>query len=98
MPDVFFLTPRFARLATTLVIAAGLALATQTGAPAQSVVVFVNGEPITALDVDQRIKLVEVSSHKVPTRQEALDELIDEKLKVQIGKRYGLDVPDKDDQ
>jgi peptidyl-prolyl cis-trans isomerase SurA len=60
------------------------------------VVVFVNGEPITALDVDQRIKLTEISTHKVPSRQEALDELINEKLKVQVGKRYGLDIPDKD--
>jgi len=73
-----------------------LAAAMHCSASAQTVVVFVNGEPITALDVDQRIKLIEVSTHKAPARQEALDELIDEKLKVQIGKRYGLDVPDKD--
>jgi peptidyl-prolyl cis-trans isomerase SurA len=96
MPDLSFPTRRFARLAATLVCAVGLAVAAQTGARAQNVVVFVNGEPITALDVDQRIKLVEISTHKAPSRQEALDELIDEKLKVQIGKRYGLEVPEKD--
>jgi peptidyl-prolyl cis-trans isomerase SurA len=95
MPDVSFSTRWLRRLAAALVIAFGVAMATQS-ARAQTVVVFVNGEPITALDVDQRIKLIEVSTKKVPSRQEALDELIDEKLKVQIGKRYGLDVPEKD--
>ena len=96
MPDVSAFTHRFSRMAATLAIAIGLAIAAHCGASAQTVVVFVNGEPITALDVDQRIKLIEVSTHKAPSRQEALDELIDEKLKVQIGKRYGLDIPDKD--
>jgi len=96
MPDVRFSTRRFHRWAAAAALALGLAFAGQSGAYAQSVVVFVNGEPITALDVDQRIKLVEVSTHKAPSRQEALEELIDEKLKVQVGKRYGLEVPDKD--
>jgi peptidyl-prolyl cis-trans isomerase SurA len=95
MPDVSVSTPWLRRFSAALVIAFGLALAPQS-ARAQTVVVFVNGEPITALDVDQRIKLIEISTKKSPSRQEALDELIDEKLKVQIGKRYGLDVPEKD--
>ncbi len=96
MPQAFVFACRWRRLAAAAVLAIGWALAGPSGAHAQTVVVFVNGEPITALDVDQRIKLIEVSSHKTPSRQEALDELIDEKLKVQIGKRYGLDIPDKD--
>jgi peptidyl-prolyl cis-trans isomerase SurA len=96
MPDVLASTRRLRRLAAAVVLAMGLAVAAQSGAPASTVVVFVNGEPITVLDVDQRVKLIEVSTHKAPARQEALDELIDEKLKVQVGKRYGLDVPDKE--
>jgi peptidyl-prolyl cis-trans isomerase SurA len=96
MPDVSASKHCFSRLAATLVIALGLAVAAHCGASAQTVLVFVNGEPITSLDVDQRIKLIQVSTQKVPSRQEALDELIDEKLKVQIGKRYGLDIPEKD--
>jgi len=96
MPDFSDSTRCFRHLAATFVMAVGLTVAAQTGAFAQTVVVFVNGEPITALDVDQRIKLIEVSTHKTASRQEALDELIDEKLKVQIGKRYGLEIPDKD--
>jgi peptidyl-prolyl cis-trans isomerase SurA len=96
MPEVSASTHRFRRWTATLVMAVGLAAATQFAASAQTVVVFVNGEPITALDVDQRIKLIEISTHKPPSRQEALDELIDDKLKVQIGKRYGLEIPEKD--
>lgn len=96
MPDFSASTHWFRRLAATLVTTVGLAAAMHCSASAQTVVVFVNGEPITALDVDQRVKLTEVSTHKAPSRQEALDELIDEKLKVQVGKRYGLEVSDKD--
>jgi peptidyl-prolyl cis-trans isomerase SurA len=96
MPDICLSPQRLRRLSAALAIAFGLALAIHTGARAQTVAVFVNGEPITSLDIDQRIKLIEVSTHKQPSRQEALDELIDEKLKVQIGKRYGLDVPEKE--
>ena len=63
---------------------------------AQQAVVLVNGEPITALDVTQRAKLMEISTRKAPTRQEALDELIDEKLKLQIARRYKLDITTKE--
>jgi len=81
-----------------LAAALGLALlaASQAPAHAQKVAVFVNGEPITVLDVDQRIKLTEISTHKAPSRQEALNELIDEKLKIQVGKRYAFEIPDKE--
>jgi peptidyl-prolyl cis-trans isomerase SurA len=96
MPDAFFPTNRGRRFAAAVVLAIGLVLAAQSAGRAQTVVVFVNGEPITALDVEQRMKLIELSLRKVPARQEALDELIDEKLKLQVGKRYGLEVPDKD--
>jgi peptidyl-prolyl cis-trans isomerase SurA len=61
-------------------------------AAAQQVVALVNGEPITALDVTQRSKLIQVSTHKTPPRQEVLDELIDEKLKLHVARRYKLDI------
>jgi peptidyl-prolyl cis-trans isomerase SurA len=65
-------------------------------ARAQQVVALVNGEPITALDVSQRAKLIEISNRKAPTRQEALEELIDEKLKLHIARRYKLDISEKE--
>jgi peptidyl-prolyl cis-trans isomerase SurA len=79
--------------AALVVIAAAI-----SGAQAQNVVAFVNGEPITALDIDQRSKLSEVSSptHKAPPRQEVLDELINEKLQIREGKRWGIDPSDAD--
>ncbi len=75
--------------ATFLMFAAAIAA---TSAGAQQIVVIVNGEPITALDVDQRSKLSQLSTHKVPPRQEVLDELINEKLKLREAKKFGLDV------
>src|SRR5262245_60006061 len=65
-------------------------------AAAQNVVLLVNGEPITAYDIDQRSKFHTLVSHKTPPRQEVINELIDEKLKVQVGKRYQLEIGDKD--
>jgi peptidyl-prolyl cis-trans isomerase SurA len=63
------------------------------GSPAlaQSVAVMVNGEPITNYDIEQRIKLTQLSSQKVPSRQEVLDELINEKVKIKEGKKYSVD-------
>jgi peptidyl-prolyl cis-trans isomerase SurA len=63
-----------------------------TTANAQQIVVIVNGEPITALDIDQRSKLTQLSTHKVPPRQEVLDELINEKLKLREAKKFGLEI------
>src|SRR5689334_9613189 len=60
-------------------------------AQAQTVVVMVNGEPITDLDIESRIKFDFVSSHKQPSRQEAINELIDEKIKIKEAKKFGVD-------
>ena len=49
--------------ATIFVFAASMPA---TIARAQQIVVIVNGEPITALDIDQRSKLSQLSTHKVP--------------------------------
>jgi peptidyl-prolyl cis-trans isomerase SurA len=57
---------------------------------AQSVVVMVNGEPITTFDVEQRSRLIQISTHKTPARQQVIDELIDEKVKVKEAKKYGV--------
>jgi peptidyl-prolyl cis-trans isomerase SurA len=61
---------------------------------AQQVVVVVNGEPVTALDIEQRSKLDQLSTHKTPARQEVLDELISDVLKVKEAKKWGLEISD----
>lgn len=58
---------------------------------AQTVAVMVNGEPITNYDIDQRTKLNFLTTHKAAGRQQILDELIDEKVKIKEGKKYGVD-------
>jgi peptidyl-prolyl cis-trans isomerase SurA len=84
-----FTTFRRLWAATLLALSAGVAA---TGAHAQQTVVIVNGEPISALDIEQRSKLIQVSTPKAPSRQEVLDELINEKLKVREAKRWGVDI------
>ena len=60
------------------------------------VVVIVGGEPITEVDIHQRSRLMELSTQKKPLRQEVLDDLIDDKLKVQLSKRYIAEVPKRE--
>jgi peptidyl-prolyl cis-trans isomerase SurA len=76
-------------------LAALLLLAYQAPARAQ-IVALVNGEPITALDIAQRTRLIQLSTQKAPGRQEVLDELIDDKLKVHLAKRYIADIPKRE--
>jgi peptidyl-prolyl cis-trans isomerase SurA len=60
--------------------------------PAQAQhVILVNGDPITAFDISQRSKLIQLTANKTPTRQDVVDELIDEKLKIQLLKRYSIE-------
>ncbi len=52
---------------------------------------MVNGEPITNYDIDQRSKLDFLTTHKKAERQQVIDELIDEKVKIKEGKKFGVD-------
>jgi peptidyl-prolyl cis-trans isomerase SurA len=61
-------------------------------AVAQQVVARVNGDPITAIEVEQRTKLIQASTKKTPSRQEVIEELVDEQLKLQTAQRYKLDI------
>jgi peptidyl-prolyl cis-trans isomerase SurA len=63
---------------------------------AQSVAVMVNGEPITNYDIEQRSKLNFLTTHKQMTRQEVINELIDEKVKIKEAKRFGVDPTSSD--
>jgi peptidyl-prolyl cis-trans isomerase SurA len=57
---------------------------------------MVNGEPITDYDIEQRSKLDFISTHKQPTRQEVLDELIDDKVKIKEAKQFSVDPSSSD--
>ena len=78
-------------------LAAAAVLAFAATARAQEeVVVLVNGEPITSLDIQQRSKFMELSTHKPPTRQEAIDSLVDQILELREAKRYDIVPTDAD--
>lgn len=74
-------------------IAAAAMVVISAGSPAyaQSVAVMVNGEPITQMDIDQRMKLNALSGVKDNSRQTVLDELINEKVKIKEGKKFSVD-------
>jgi peptidyl-prolyl cis-trans isomerase SurA len=76
-----------------LTAAAALAIALLVPAVARAqVVVVANGSPITEFDIQQRTKLIATSTHKAPTRQEVINELIDDRIKIAKAKMYGLAV------
>ena len=83
-----------ARLAAAAIVAAVVAF--PQAASAQHVAVIVNGAPITTYDIEQRIRFTTLASHKTASRQDVIQELIDEKLKVQIAERYKLEITDAD--
>ena len=78
-------------------LAAGLLLiACASPLRAQSVAVMVNGDPITNYDIEQRSKLDFLTSHKPAVRQDVINELIDEKVKIKEAKQFGVDPTSSD--
>jgi peptidyl-prolyl cis-trans isomerase SurA len=65
-------------------------------ANAQQIVVVVNGDPITSYDVSQRQLMHSLIERKPISPKDALEELIDERLKIQQAFRLKLDVDQKD--
>lgn len=82
---------RMARVAAAAGVALAAVSAAATPSRAQSVVLMVNGEPITNFDIDQRGKLDALSTHKMPSRDQVINELIDDKVKIKEAKKYGID-------
>jgi peptidyl-prolyl cis-trans isomerase SurA len=90
------LLPALLRLAAAAALALAVIAAPPQDAQAQGVVVVVNGDPITNFDIEQRSKLLQASTHKAPARQDVIEELINEKVKIQLLKRYAIPDVDKD--
>ncbi len=89
MPQTI-IRPSSGALATAALAAAAL-LAVSSAAWSQQVAVFVDGVPITELDISHRQKFIEMSTHKTTSRQEAIDSLIDETLEIREAKRYTIE-------
>ncbi len=88
--------PARSRASLAALFAAAILLAVPSLARAQQVVALVDGTPITALDVEHRAKFIQMSTNKVPTRQEVIDGLIDEILEVREAKNFSVSISDAD--
>ena len=76
---------------------AGCLLAVLLSDPARAqVAIIVNGDPITVFDIDQRVKLMQIAGQKGATRQQAIEELIGDKLKLSAAKGYKLEITKND--
>jgi peptidyl-prolyl cis-trans isomerase SurA len=85
-------TTFFRRLSAVILGCAATLALMGCGSPVHAqVAVMVNGEPITNYDIEQRGKLNTLSTHKPADRQQVIDELIDEKVKIREGKKFGID-------
>jgi peptidyl-prolyl cis-trans isomerase SurA len=82
---------RYRLLALAAASVAGLLLIAAAPAYAQTVAVMVNGEPITDYDIEQRSKLELLTNHQQASRQDVINQLIDEKLKIREAKKFGVD-------
>jgi peptidyl-prolyl cis-trans isomerase SurA len=92
MPKINVRLRSFRRWIAAAAFAAALAM---PAAAFAQVVVVANGSPITVYDIDQRTKLITLSTHKTPTREEVIKELIDDRIKIAKAKTYGFELPQK---
>jgi peptidyl-prolyl cis-trans isomerase SurA len=88
--------PRALRVLAGALLLAGPMLLTAPPRAEAQIAALVNGEPITVVDIAQRTRLIQLSTQKTPSRQEVLDELIDDKVKINLSKRYIADVPKRE--
>ena len=76
---------------------AGAMIAIVLACPAAAqVVVIANGSPITEYDIQQRMKLEASATQKGAARQQIIDDLINDRLKISKAKVYGLEVDDSE--
>lgn len=78
---------------SALLLSAAITAIPDRDARAQNAVVVVNGDPITNFDIEQRSKLIALSNGgKVASRQDALEELINDRVKLKEAKKFNLDM------
>jgi peptidyl-prolyl cis-trans isomerase SurA len=97
MPMTSTAPPSTRRLARVALLAMIMIAGVSVHAAAQQVVVMVNGDPITALDIEQRSKFLQLTGGgKTHSRQEVIEELISERLKIHEGRKFKLSATDSE--
>jgi peptidyl-prolyl cis-trans isomerase SurA len=86
--------PRHWLACLCLLVAGALSASAPEPAFAQYVVAIVNGEPITAQDVAQRLRLNQIGNRRNIARSEIVEELVVEKLKLQAASRASIEIKD----
>ncbi len=82
------------RLGLTLGCALAAA-ASAAPARAQAIALAVNGDPITSLDVEQRMKLLK-ALHKPASHDAAVESMIADRLELRESARYGISIKDNE--
>ena len=77
-----------AAIATFMAPAGNLALA-------QEIIASINGDPITNIDIDERMKMLRVL-HKPATREAAIESLFSDRLEIQEANKFGVNARDSD--
>lgn len=78
----------------TLSAAAGLAPGfVASPALAQAIALSVNGDPVTSVDIEQRMKLLR-ALHRPATRDAAVESMISDRLKMHEASRFGINIKD----
>ena len=80
------------RVGATLFAAMALA---PCAARAQAIVVSVNGDPVTSVDIEQRMKLLK-ALHKPATRDAAIESMVQTRLKAREATRFGISIKDEE--
>ena len=90
---------RFSRITTVSVIAALLAIAGFSASPpamAESVEVIVNNKPITTVEIRNRTRFLQITTRGRAKREQAVEQLIDEQLKMQVAAQRSISVTDEE--
>jgi peptidyl-prolyl cis-trans isomerase SurA len=87
----------YMRLLFCLAVAAIAACMAPAGNPAfaQEIIASINGDPITNIDIDERMKMMRVL-HKPATRDAAIESLYKDRLETQESSKFGVSLKDSD--
>lgn len=84
-----------AGILAVMALALGMGLALPVPAAAQAVVALVNGRPVTNFDIEQRMRIAALIERRALGRKPALEELIDDQVKLIEAQRVGYRVTDE---